>query len=223
MELNRENNPHVDHKLSSYQILMCGFITGIFLSLTLTPVELVKCRMQVQARRIEMFKKSNLSVDKMMKDFGPIYKNTIHCFKESLRNEGIRGMYRGVSLTLLRDCPGNLMWFGVYEIGKNIIAERKNIPVSELGILNKMMLGGMAGFCYWLIGMPADTLKSVAQTEVLSKGKLSLKQLYKAVGYRNLYRGIYPTLMRAIPSNALIFSTYEFFSKSINSIANKFE
>jgi ornithine carrier protein len=42
-----------------------------------------------------------------------------------------------------------------------------------------------------------------------------LKSLFVTEGLRGLYRGFGVTLLRAIPSNAVIFGTYECVSKAL--------
>jgi len=221
----------VDYSLSIKQLFLAGAITGIFLSFVLTPIELIKCRMQVQARRLDLLKalksqnKGPSEIAAFQNQIGMIYKNTYDCFKTSVRTEGLRGMYRGVSLTLLRDVPGNAMWFGLYELGKRFFAYKNNIPLEDITITHMMASGGLAGFGYWITCMPADTLKSIVQTDntdIKIRKKLSIISLYKSVGYKSLYRGIYPTLLRAMPSNAVIFSSYELLSRMFNNIGETF-
>lgn len=45
----------------------------------------------------------------------PRYSGTFKLLLEVLRKEGIKGLYRGNVGTILRDAPGNIVWFGVYE------------------------------------------------------------------------------------------------------------
>jgi len=223
-----KDDENYDYSLSMPQLFLAGGITGIFLSLVLTPIELIKCRMQVQARRLEMLhtlqksqNKSQKEIIALQNDIGPIYKNTYECLKKSVKSEGFTGMYRGVSLTMMRDIPGNAVWFGFYEIGKRFFAYKNEISIDDISIVHMMISGGFAGFGYWMTCMPADTLKSIVQTdntEIKKRKKLSIISLYKSVGYKNLYRGIYPTLFRAIPSNAVIFSSYELLCRLFNGV-----
>jgi len=203
---------HLTHK----QIFLAGAFTGIFISIVLTPVELVKCRMQVQARRLDLLKKQGGSYN------GPIYKSTLHCFTSSVKDNGLRGMYRGLLFTFLRDIPGNAMWFGCYDLCRKYLAKRAGKKVEECGVLHQMISGGCAGLAYWIIGLPADTLKSVVQTQVLTpeNKKVKLLNVVKYVGVKNLFRGLTPALIRAVPTNAVIFASYEMFFNLINNMGN---
>lgn len=45
----------------------------------------------------------------------PRHTSTFKLLLEVLKKEGIKGLYRGNVGTILRDIPGNIVWFGAYE------------------------------------------------------------------------------------------------------------
>ena len=51
------------------------------------------------------------------------YKGPLDCAMQILRAEGIQGLYRGLSSTLLRELPGNFAMFGGYECVKYGVPE----------------------------------------------------------------------------------------------------
>ena len=65
----------------------------------------------------------------------------IDCVKQTIQKEGIiRGLYRGQTSLLVREIPGNFMWYGVYEaVCKYYIPEGRT--KKDLGI-EIHMLGG---------------------------------------------------------------------------------
>ncbi len=66
-----------------------GALSGISVACVLTPVELVKCRMQTTNE-------------------GAVrYKSTLDCFLQTLREGGVRALFRGHVGTLCREIPGN--------------------------------------------------------------------------------------------------------------------
>lgn len=87
--------------LSLFQLAIAGAAAGAVVPCVLTPVELVKCRLQVQNSISSQFRQ---------------YKGPIDCIIKTVKQEGImRGLYKGNTATLLREIPGNFAWYGVYE------------------------------------------------------------------------------------------------------------
>ena len=44
------------------------------------------------------------------------YINPMHCLRLTIREEGARGLLRGLGATLAREVPGNALFFTVYEV-----------------------------------------------------------------------------------------------------------
>lgn len=135
------------------------------------------------------------------------YSSPIDVFVKVLKEEGIRGLYRGNTATLCREIPGHIAWFGVYEI---ITRSFLHPGQSKQDLKNWqiMIAGCCSGFSYWSMFYPADVVKSRMQTN-MTKVKLTFpkvfKTIYKEEGYRGLYRGYMVTAMRASYSNGFIF------------------
>lgn len=90
-----------DEQLNLWQLSLAGAGAGAVVPFVLTPVELIKCRLQVQNHGATGFR---------------AYKGPIDVIVQTVRTEGIvRGLYRGHASTLLREIPGNFVWFLLYE------------------------------------------------------------------------------------------------------------
>jgi hypothetical protein len=70
-------------------------VAGATLSGFLSPVELVKCRLQVNSEH---------------------FRNPVACLRITAREEGARGLMRGFIPTVAREVPGNALYFTVYEV-----------------------------------------------------------------------------------------------------------
>jgi len=68
-----------------------GAFSGACVSFLLTPVELVKCRVQIHGG------------------------STLSVLRQTVMREGFQGLYCGYSGTFLRETVGGAAWFGVYE------------------------------------------------------------------------------------------------------------
>ncbi|EGG20007.1 mitochondrial substrate carrier family protein [Cavenderia fasciculata] len=181
------------------QCSLAGAGAGICASFVLTPVELIKCRLQIQTT-------------------GPQkYKGSFDCLVQVMKESGLRGLYRGLGPTLAREIPGNMAFFGVYEGLKRHF--RKTTGQEDLPLRYLIVSGGIGGIAYWSIFYPADVAKSSIQ---VSEGAVSptllstLKNIYRADGIKGLYRGYIPTVLRAFPANAAMFSVYEIVYKFLD-------
>ena len=66
---------------------------------------------------------------------------------QTIREEGFRGMFRGNLSTIYREIPGDIGWFGAYELVTNLIAEYKGGP-QHLNVIDISIAGAIA---YWML------------------------------------------------------------------------
>ncbi|KAK9703575.1 mitochondrial ornithine carrier protein [Basidiobolus ranarum] len=207
-------------ELSLSELCLAGGFSGIAATFVLTPIELIKCKLQVQEAR--KYQNSVLRGSQVTHFTGPF-----SVISHTLKHEGITGFYRGNLPTLFREVGGGAAWFGVYEaICRWLIArESKNlksgeiITKSNLGAGHLMLAGAVAGMSYNFILFPADVIKSQMQTEVVGQSQYTsqfkrgiiqiAKELYAAEGIRGFYRGCGITVAKSAPTSAIIFFTHE--------------
>lgn len=193
--------------LSLGALLVCGGASGAFTSLLLTPIELVKCQMQVPL------------TPGSYRGSGPL---TI--IASVYRHHGLLGFWHGQLGTLIRETGGSAAWFGTKEWVSSLF-RTYNISTkaaldneaTNLSWTQRMLAGAAAGVSYNFVFYPADTIKSRMQTEEVSK-TLDMKRktfwtvgkaLWRQRGIAGLYQGCLITLFRAAPSSALIFTVYD--------------
>ena len=185
-----------DPELPLSSLLVCAAASGGCVPLVLTPVELIKCRLQVQNSAEGTFRS---------------YKGPIDCIVKTVKEEGIvRGLYRGNFSTTLREVPGNVCWYGTYE-SFCLFNMPEGGSKADLGIGVHMTGGAMAGVAYWTAFYPADTVKSQIQTNpkfASSNFSQVFKGIYRNEGIRGLYKGWAITAIRAAPAHALLFGVY---------------
>ena len=191
----KSNNKNESDILSIWQYCLAGGLTAIPTSFFLVPSERIKCVMQVQ------------------KPGDVKYNGSFDCAKALFRTSGIRTLYRGVGITVLRDAPGNAAYFGTYEIIRTMSMHYFGYNnVDEIPKLSVFLAGGFAGVANWIVAIPFDVVKSRLQTapEGLYSGSMEVfKEIMKEEGITAFYRGITPALLRAFPSNAAAFMGVE--------------
>lgn len=187
-----------DSPLSMKQLCLAGFLSGGLVSFVLTPVELIKCRLQIQTPKTGT--KGPLSV---------IY-NTV-C------KNGIFGLYRGHLSTFMREAVGGAAWFGTYEyVNAEFIKQSGVKSKDELPTWKLMISGALSGIAYNASLFPVDTIKSRAQAfDSKDSFKKIATDIFRADGIRGFYRGFGITIARSAPSSAIIFATYEWLSRNV--------
>ena len=142
----------------------------------------------------------------------PKYSGVIDCVRQTIRQDGIaKGLYRGQTSLLLREIPGNFMWYGVYE-GVCLSQIPEGGSKHDLGMSTHLLGGASAGVAYWTAFYPADTVGSQmrANPKYASRRFVDVfLEIYKKEGWMGLYRGWGITAARAAPAHALIFAMYE--------------
>ncbi|KAF5354553.1 hypothetical protein D9758_011200 [Tetrapyrgos nigripes] len=166
LKVQLENNDSVP---TLAQIALAGTGTGIVTSVITTPTELIKIRQQSL----------------------PVHTSASRVALDILRRQGIRGLYRGLTATALRDC-GYGAYFFAYEATLRFFASQSFTPVAsesetkyrrhtetsaiihELdhqpvssqgseswGVL--LFAGAMAGIAGWVFTFPLDVIKTRIQ------------------------------------------------------------
>jgi hypothetical protein len=79
-----------------------------------------------------------------------LYKSTFHCVSTTLKNEGIRGFFKGLTAPLVGNVPINAILFAGYEHGIRIlrIDDPHSYQVEDRGLpplLHVALAGGWAG------------------------------------------------------------------------------
>ncbi|RUP48893.1 hypothetical protein BC936DRAFT_143728 [Jimgerdemannia flammicorona] len=157
------------------------------------------------------------------------YKNSFHCLIQIVRDEGIKGLYKGMSASYLGVAESTIQWV-VYEQLKSMIAESKvqkeGLPLSSLqssdigGKSPKDWVGhlgsaAVAKFIAACISYPHEVLRTrlrqPAENGVLKYTGLvqCFKTIVREEGVPSLYGGITAHLIRVIPNAAIMFFCYE--------------
>ncbi|GMY34200.1 mitochondrial arginine transporter BAC2-like [Fagus crenata] len=183
-------------------VALGGVGTGAVQSLILTPVELVKIRLQLQ----------NNSYTKLHQ--ADPYKGPVSVAKSIFKTEGIKGMYRGLTITLLRDAPAHGFYFYTYEYMREQL--HPGCRKSGQESLNTMLVaGGLAGVASWVSCYPLDVIKTRLQAQSLSSLQKytgivdCFRRSVKEEGYHVLWRGLGTAVARAFVVNGAIFTSYE--------------
>ncbi|XP_048879092.1 mitochondrial carnitine/acylcarnitine carrier protein isoform X1 [Brienomyrus brachyistius] len=187
--------------LTHSQIYLAGMLAGTFTTVIVAPGERIKCLLQVQ------------STAGKRKYTGPV-----DCVIQLFKERGIRSVYKGTMLTLIRDVPSTGLYFLTYEYLKKFLTPEGR-SVNELSTPQILLAGGVAGIFNWLVALPPDVLKSNFQTATDGQYRGLrdvLRKLIQEEGASALYKGFNAVMLRAFPANAACFLGYEVAMKFLN-------
>uniref|UniRef100_A0A667Y9U9 Solute carrier family 25 member 20 n=1 Tax=Myripristis murdjan TaxID=586833 RepID=A0A667Y9U9_9TELE len=218
--------------ISPLKNFFAGGFGGVCLVFAGHPLDTIKVRLQTQpkpkpgesllyAGTLDCFKKT-LAKEIQAASGEVKYAGPMDCVKQLYRESGIRGIYKGTALTLMRDVPASGMYFMTYEWLKNSLTPAGKSP-SELSVPSVLFAGGMAGIFNWAVAIPPDVLKSRFQTA--PEGKYPngfrdvLRELIREEGVTSLYKGFNAVMLRAFPANAACFLGFEVAMKALNWLA----
>ncbi|KAH9055742.1 carnitine/acyl carnitine carrier [Lactarius vividus] len=207
------------------QIFLAGAGCGLASTLLTTPIELIKTQQQKQQQQ------QRLSADGLAR-VASARTVAAHIFRAG----GVRALYRGLSATILRDVGGFGMYFYGYEATLRLFAPIPRAPhphddpllaeVEEMlahrSWAGLLLAGGAAGVLGWVATFPFDVLKTRMQAHLPLRDATTAtsvqadsgtwgtaRAMYAESGSRVFWRGLAPTLVRAVPVNMAVFGTFE--------------
>ncbi|XP_038897061.1 mitochondrial arginine transporter BAC2-like [Benincasa hispida] len=191
----------------SYKAVAFGGVgTGALQSFILTPVELVKIRLQLQSAS-----HAATSHQQLISSSSSSHRGPLSVAKSICKTEGLRGIYRGLTITMLRDAPAHGIYFWTYEcMREQFHPGCRKTGQESVGTM--LVAGGLAGVASWVFCYPLDVLKTRIQGQTQRKYNGIVDCLSKSVreeGYRVLWRGLGTAVARAFVVNGAIFSAYE--------------
>ncbi|KAJ8613490.1 hypothetical protein CTAYLR_002159 [Chrysophaeum taylorii] len=119
------------------------------------------------------------------------------------RQEGIAALWRGAPPTIFGAIPFEGIRFGVVGLLHTRDVERRPAV--------KAAHGAVAGFVAGLVTFPNDTVRRILQQrDQPYRGYFDcVRQIYRNHGIRRFYFGLWPNLIKAVPSAAVQFGVYE--------------
>lgn len=122
---------------------------------------------------------------------------------------GIKGMYKGSTITLLRDVPYSMIFFPLNATMQNwFMDEHGNIPLGGL------LTAGMVAGCFAAgLMTPMDVIKTRVQAEKGNKLEVKFfdmfKKIFKTEGIKGLYKGAVPRMCVQAPLFSIACTAFE--------------
>lgn len=152
-----------------------------------------------------------------------LYSGPLDCVRKLGAHQGVlRGLYRGEAVTVYREAAAYGAWFTAFEYLMNADAARNGVDRKEIPGWKVAFYGGLAGEALWLSSYPFDVIKSKMQTDGFGAQqkyptmRSCFAATWRADGMRGFWKGIWPTLFRAMPVSAGTFAVVEMTMRAIN-------
>lgn len=174
---------------------MAGTMAGWTVSFIAGPVEHIKARLQVQYQ-----------AEKSRR----LYSGPIDCLRKTFKHHGVRGVFHGLSATLLFR-TFFCFWWGTYDIFTRAFQTHTNLSAPAINF----WAGGLSAQIFWITSYPSDVVKQRIMTDPLGPERkyLHWRDAAKAVwcekGWRGYWRGFVPCFLRAFPANAMALVAFE--------------
>lgn len=184
---------------SNYAFIIAGGLARLGAVTVITPLELVRTKMQ--SRRVS-------------------YSELRVCIRSAVTQRGVLSLWRGWGPTVLRDVPFSAMYWFNYELLKAELCERYRTPQASFPI--SFAAGAVSGAIAAITTLPFDVVKTHRQIELgeaeMLKAPLKkpsstwviMKSIWTDAGYRGLFAGFLPRVIKVAPACAIMISTYEF-------------
>ncbi|KAI9914284.1 hypothetical protein PsorP6_007339 [Peronosclerospora sorghi] len=160
------------------------------------PSNLVKTRLQVQSK------------------LKPLYSGTFNAFSTILRQEGVRGLYKGFGASTANVLIGNL-YISVYEKSRKVFKDYTAVGEKSANFFG----GAVASLISQTIVVPLDIVsqrmmlngqgQDVRKLQEKSRGLVTVaKQVFRSEGLRGFYKGYVPSIATYAPSSSIWWGSY---------------
>ncbi|KAJ5348327.1 uncharacterized protein N7506_001580 [Penicillium brevicompactum] len=199
-----------DSPLVHAQAAICA---GLATSTATNPIWLIKTRLQLDKTRTNAAGPSTRQ-----------YRNSIDCIRQTLRNEGVRGFYRGMSASYLGSIE-TALHLVLYERLKTGLRDLLQ-PIQGTGtpfwdeVSHWASTSGAASSAKLIAGLttyPHEVMRTRLRQAPVENGRpkyTGLAQCFRTIakeeGMAGLYGGLAPHMLRSLPSAVITLGVYEF-------------
>ncbi|WPH04217.1 Hypothetical protein R9X50_00710600 [Acrodontium crateriforme] len=183
--------------------LWFGGSASCFAACVTHPLDLLKVRLQTQPH------------DGSRRNMGQMFMHV-------LKSDGVPGLYKGLSASLLRQITYSTTRFGVYEELKETFTSAKEKP----SFAALIAMSSTSGFLGGIVGNPADILNVRMQNDAslpaaerrnYKNAVDGLVRMAREEGLASLFRGVWPNSTRAVLMTASQLASYDLFKKELSS------
>lgn len=192
----------------------CGGIAGCVATIGVQPFDVIRTRLVAQGEP-------------------KTYQGMLHAVITMLNQEGPRSLYKGLIPTLIQILPYTGAQFGFYKLFQQMWNKYTN---KQLGFLGTTICASSAGIAAKTVVYPLDLIKKRIQIQGFQKAREAFGSFHKYNGIKDcfisclkeegisgLYKGFYPSVLKAAIVTGSYFVVYEHIIKLLLLRYNKKE
>ncbi|XP_024888169.1 solute carrier family 25 member 40-like isoform X1 [Temnothorax curvispinosus] len=215
-----------------------AFITSIFV----TPLDVVKIRLQTQQKAM-LSNKCFLYCNGLMDHLCPCvngkmpewmrrngkFNGTVDALLKISKTEGVVSLWSGLSPTLVLAVPATVAYFVSYEQLRLYLKDTYNREFKKKGTNMEqpfwipMLAGSTARIWAATLVSPLELIRTKMQSQKLSYAEIiqTLKTVVRYSGISGLWMGLSSTLLRDVPFSAIYWLNYETIKKVYSSYSSQ--
>lgn len=201
--------PHLQHDVYRPMVhFVCGGIAGPLATVFSFPSDVVRTRLVAQGEP-------------------KVYKNIVHACTAIYTHEGPRSFFKGLSPTLVQIAPHTGAQFACYNILTTIWKKTVQQTSGDgeyvyLSGTGSLLCGSLAGICAKTFVYPLDVARKRLQIQGFQHGRVGFGKDFTCLGLLDcfwrtvrgetlmgLYKGLWPSILKAAFTTALHFGIYE--------------
>lgn len=147
------------------------------------------------------------------------YKNAIHCLKDTLKEGGVRSLYRGIAYPMIGSVAFNSFSFGLYTNSMKYL--KNNRVIHNKHWSDAYLCGVLVGGVATAIEAPRDLLKSQSQrpnTPYNDSVFSAFRNIYPKYGMRGIFKGTNATFVRNVLTTPFFYGFYD----SVKDVTNNY-
>jgi len=198
-----------DTMLTLHQQMISGTAGALAVSLLMTPLDVVKTRIQAQERLHGNH--YYLHTCSVVEERPKYLLGTADAFYKIARTEGTSSLWSGLSSTLALAVPTTVIYFTTFEYIKLTVQHHGKTTDSNAPVWVSLCAGATARFVAVTMLSPIEMTRTKMQAQKMPWSDLHkcLADLIAAQGVRGLWNGCTATLCRDVPFSALYWPLYQ--------------
>ncbi|KYN00884.1 Solute carrier family 25 member 40 [Cyphomyrmex costatus] len=232
-KLNVSSNVDLDDprfRIRPYQQIVASCTGAFITSVFVTPLDVVKIRLQTQQKAM-LSNKCFLYCNGLMDHLCPCtngkmpdwmkrnrkFNGTFDALLKISETEGIASLWSGLSPTLVLAIPATVIYFVSYEQLRLYLKDTYNREFKKKGTNMEqpfwipILAGGIARIWAATLVSPLELIRTKMQSQKLSYAEITqtLKIVVRYSGISGLWMGLSSTLLRDVPFSAIYWLNYE--------------
>uniref|UniRef100_A0A8C1S712 Mitochondrial glutathione transporter SLC25A39 n=1 Tax=Cyprinus carpio TaxID=7962 RepID=A0A8C1S712_CYPCA len=207
--------------ITPMQQMLASGTGAVLTSLFVTPLDVVKIRLQAQQTPLYQGKcflycnglMDHVYVCQNMSSCSSWYKTpthfsgTVDAFVKITRNEGLRSLWSGLPPTLVMAVPATVIYFTCYDQLRDFLRYSMGYQGDHIPLI----AGGLARLGAVSVISPLELVRTKMQSRKLPYSELMvcIRSAVAQDGCLSLWRGWGPTVLRDVPFSALYWFNYE--------------